>query len=323
MKHRIAGVTACILICGALFGCAASPKSEALAANDPIPAAAARQDAPTDALPTGTDPVLPTPTPEPTPTPTPEPTPTPTPEPTPEPEHITTEKLDAGVYDAYFDDVLFIGDSLTKTLDGYTRGIRQKNPDFLGDAHFMGTVSMSVRIASFNKAIPDGISFQIQGRKVSVTEGIRIIGAKKVFIMLGLNDIGYRKWEDVEGYFKTLIDCIREAFPDVEIVIECVLPVSKNYCKTNKLQIEKWNSFNDELKRICEEKKVGFLMFAEQVMTPEGYLDPKYADGDFHLQEAGNEVWVRALRLYAAQKMYPDAIIDIPSEGAIENEPID
>ena len=220
--------------------------------------------------------------------------------------------LDEGRYDSFFDDALFIGDSLTRSLSNYVRGIRVKNPDFLGKAQFMGTVSMSVKNASTNKAYPGAITFEYRGKAISVTDGIKATEAKKAFIMLGLNDIGFRKWDDVEKYFATLIEVIQTECPDTQIVIFGVLPVTEHYCKSNKIKIDHWNSFNEVLKGVCDAHEVTFLDFSEQMMNERGYLKTAYANGDFHLKEAGEDVWIRAVRAYAAALMYPEAILDIP-----------
>jgi lysophospholipase L1-like esterase len=307
MKRFLCKAAACAAAFGILFGCPAQQKDAPVAAT-PLRSAAVMEEtvviAGSTAVAAETLP--------PTPTPTPTQTPIPTPEPTPEPERITLEKLDSGVYDSYFDDALFIGDSLTRTLGGYTRGIRQKDPSFLGGAKFMGTTSMSVKNASTNKAYPGGITFEAKGRAVSVTDGIKAHEAKIVFILLGMNDIGCRRWEDVEEHFRTLIDCIREACPDVQIVIQGILPVTKGYCRSNDLQIEHWNGFNAILAGICAEKDVTFLSFADELMDENGYLLARYADGGYHLNPEGNALWVRALRLYAATQLEPDAVVDIP-----------
>ena len=98
----------------------------------------------------------------------------------------------------------------------------------------------------------------------------------------------------------------------MEIVIFGILPVTEHYCKENKIKIDRWNSFNEILKEICETHEVTFLNFADQMMNERGYLKSGYANGDFHLKEAGEDVWIRAVRAFAAAKLYPDAILDLP-----------
>ena len=255
---------------------------------------------------------LPTPTPTAEPTPTPTPTPVPTPTPTPQP--ITVERLDSGEFDSYFNDTLFLGDSITKLLAGYARDQRQTDEDFLGNAQIFGEASMSVKFACLDRASENSVSsFRYRGKAVSITELIRATGAKRVFIMLGSNDIDSRAWDTVEEYFATLIDVIHEKCPGVEIVIECVLPVTELFCSENKIKIEHWNTFNGILAGICEEHGAGFCDFSKMLMDEKGYLPQSLSlDRRYHPNTDGVAIWVRGLRLYAARQTFPDAEVLVP-----------
>ena len=58
-------------------------------------------------------------------------------------------------------------------------------------------------------------------------------------------------------------------------------------------------------------------------MDENGYMKAEYSDGGFHLSAAGAEIWHRALRLYAAQKMCPGAELlpELTPEPTPEAEP--
>ena len=300
MKRHVVGSVIGLLIGGLLWVCPSAAleirASETEAPASPTPAAITIH-APT---------ITATPSPKPTPTVAPTPEPTPTPAPTPEP--ITEERLSSGEFDSYFDDAVFIGDSLTEAFSNYVRNNRKTIPDFFGQARFMGTVAMSVKNASADQNNLN-ISFTYRGKKVSISEGIQAMGAKKAFILLGLNDIASRKWEDVEQYFITLIEVLQEKCPETEIVIQGVFPVPDKFCRERGIRIERWNSFNEILKDICEEKGVEMYEFSQLFMDRQGYMKPAYANGEFHLSAKGNEVWLRAMRLYAAQKLCPEAAL--------------
>jgi len=222
---------------------------------------------------------------------------------------ITVQMLGSTQFDSYFDDAVFVGDSITKTFGNYVQSLRLRDEGLLGKAQFMGTISMSATAASWNRVYGD-INFRYQGRDVSLTDGLTAMGANKAFIMLGVNDIGGRRWENVEQSFAQLIDTIHEECPQVEVVLFGVLPVSRSYCLEHKLDIAKWNSFNPILEGICRNHGAEFVSFADQVMTPEGYLDKALSDGQFHLNTAGEDLWIQFMRRYAAKKLYPDAVFE-------------
>ncbi len=235
------------------------------------------------------------------PAPTAEPTPTPVPTPTPSPtlEPVTDEMLDSGRFDAYFDDAVFVGDSITESLRNYCIAQQRDDEDFMGNAQFLAAVSMSVRMASSDSRT----LLQYRGNAVSVTEGLLKMGAGQVFIMLGVNDYAGKYPDATLAYFDTLIDAIQEKCERIEIVIQSVTPVTKRFCQERQITIEEWNGFNVLLEQLCEEKGVQFLSFAELLMDAEGYLaDDMTGDGMFHLTPAANAVWIRALRQFAAEQ---------------------
>lgn len=235
------------------------------------------------------------------PAPTAEPTPTPVPTPTPSPtlEPVMDEMLDSGRFDAYFDDAVFVGDSITESLRNYCIAQQRDDEDFMGNAQFLAAVSMSVRMASSDSRT----LLQYRGNAVSVTEGLLKMGAGQVFIMLGVNDYAGKYPDATLAYFDTLIDAIQEKCERIEIVIQSVTPVTKRFCQERQITIEEWNGFNVLLEQLCEEKGVQFLSFAELLMDAEGYLaDDMTGDGMFHLTPAANAVWIRALRQFAAEQ---------------------
>ena len=235
------------------------------------------------------------------PAPRAEPTPTPVPTPTPSPtlEPVTDEMLDSGRFDAYFDDAVFVGDSITESLRNYCIAQQRDDEDFMGNAQFLAAVSMSVRMASSDSRT----LLQYRGNAVSVTEGLLKMGAGQVFIMLGVNDYAGKYPDATLAYFDTLIDAIQEKCERIEIVIQSVTPVTKRFCQERQITIEEWNGFNVLLEQLCEEKGVQFLSFAELLMDAEGYLaDDMTGDGMFHLTPAANAVWIRALRQFAAEQ---------------------
>ena len=148
------------------FGCVRSAADVSAVSPSAVPVTEAPTPAPTEE-----------PTPTPSPTTTPSPTPTPTPEPTPEP--ITEERLQSCEFDFFFDDAVFVGDSVTRTFNNYANARRKTEEGFLGEARFMGAVAMSVMNASSNRAYPGGITFTVRGKPVSVTEGLNLLEAKR------------------------------------------------------------------------------------------------------------------------------------------------
>ena len=299
---------ALLLLCVLLFACGASVAPAGEAQPEPTPIEVPVEEVLiAQATPAATDAPVWTEAP----TDTPAPTEAPTPEPTPEPERIDEQRLASGEFDSYFDDAVFVGDSITHSFKNYVTEQRASKGYCLGDAKFLGVINMSALRAAQNKVSTDGIDFRFRGKALSYSDAIRETGAKKVFLLLGVNELEWCRWDDETKAFRKLIELTRAVDPDIEIVIHAVLPITERYCKRNMLDIEKWNSFNDVLKTLCEENGVMFLSFAEQLMDENGYLDEAFSsDRQYHLNGDGADIWIRTLRAYAARQTHPDAVIE-------------
>ena len=257
-----------------------------------------------------------TPTPSPTPTatlsPTPEPTATPTPSPTPTPEPITQEMLDRGMFDEYYDETLFIGDSIMRVFSRYCAA-----QGALGTAQYVGVGAMGYTIAAENRGDVNQPTFSYRGKVCSLTYLINEMGAKRVIIMLGINDV-LNRHKAVDESLRTVIENIRTECPGVEIVIVSFLSASRSYCRENRsTDVKSFFAVRDALREVAESCGVDFVSFASEVLDEDGYLMDQYSTSNgFHLTPAGNAIWLNCMRRYAAEKMRPGAEF-LP---AVENE---
>ncbi len=189
--------------------------------------------------------------------------------------------------------------------------MRNKTEGFLGDAKFLAAPSMSAKRASENtvKKGDDAVNFSYRGHKVTLSEGVKEIAPRQVFLMFGLNDLCVRDWDVVLDCFSKIIDHIREGSPETRIAVQAVLPVRKAFYHKEK----PWNSFNIGLQKLCEEKEVEFVSFAEELMNENGELRKDLCnDGKCHLTIKGEEIWVRFLRRYAAKNLLGEVTFETP-----------
>ncbi len=315
MKRTILILLAMALL---LTGCAAgteTPPAPASQSADAEPPAATETPVRTETLA-----LTETPSPTPSPTPTPAPTATPTPSPTPTP--ITDEILSSGAFDSFFNDALFIGDSITATYKSYCTGERNVNPGFLGTARFLAATSYNIRLALYNTPLRDYLIFR--GIPVSITQGINQAEAKWVYILLGVNDMAGKEIEQNIEKYGQLIDLIKEQCPGVTLVIQSLTPVSRGFARKRGIDMAQWNSFNEPLQALCEEKGVFYLDIATALQDADGYLpDSLSSDQEFHFNREGNDLWTLALRRFAMQQMGTGGAEYIPVWPAPTPEPID
>ncbi|MBX9850902.1 MAG: sialate O-acetylesterase [Cytophagaceae bacterium] len=121
----------------------------------------------------------------------------------------------------------------------------------------------------------------------------------KLFIMIGINDIG----KDIPvtviaANYRKIIERISKESPATEIYIQSILPVNSSYpffpqhydkleyvIKTNKL-----------LKDLAAEKHIRFINLFPLFLDKKGKLDYQYTTDGLHLNEKGYMLWVNYLK---------------------------
>ncbi len=146
-------------------------------------------------------------------------TPAETPKITAKPTPGTFEKADTnGKTGEYFNDALFIGDSRTEGIKAYGTA---KNADYYS------YVGLSVY------KIDDKNNPSKSGTQMSFDEYINHKQYKKIYVMLGFNEVGYPKNNTLKKYSQ-LLDRISSAQPDAQIYICANLLVTAKCSATDK-----------------------------------------------------------------------------------------
>ena len=232
---------------------------------------------------------------EPTTQPT-EPTTQPT-EPTTQPTEPTkpTEPVDLATF---FSETVFIGDSITYGLSTYCNMYHS-----LYGAKFLCASSYAVRhaIVDPEPGNKDIVSIKYQGESMRPEDALKKMGAKRVFIMLGLNDISFGVDYTLNNW-KILIKNIQEACPDIEIFIQSATPLHADRDKPgNKLNNANMNLYNQGLQALCEEFGCRYVDVSTPLKDDHGQLKNEYcSDAYCHMSYAGIDVWIQTLKDYVS-----------------------
>lgn len=201
---------------------------------------------------------------------------------------------------SWFDDAVFIGDSVTLKLSYYC-----EDHDDLGKAEFLCAGSLGYTNALWELDHEDNVHPTYNGEKVTVDEGAKMLGSKKIFIMLGMNDIGLYGIDGAASSMIELTDKIAEKCPDATIYIQSVTPMVAGN-SLGDLNNENIYLFDDKLKEICKEKGYQYLDVASAVSNEDGSLiyeycgDPPTDDNPdamgLHFTDVGCQKWAEYLR---------------------------
>ncbi len=245
--------------------------------------------------------------PAPTPANTPQPTPEPTAEPTPIPE------AGSDFYDAFFNDSVFIGDSITQGLQNYVTHMRKERPGLLGSARFAAAKSFNLERACFKRAPSDG-ALRYKGKAMTIPGIIEAMEVNNVFIMLGVNDWAGSHISECEELYRKLIHNIHDKTPEVMIYVQSCTPVTKSGERA-KLNNENLDSFNLSLQQMCaEEENVEYIDISSALKGEDNSLIPEYSSDHYvHMSEEGATAWIGALYQYAYDS-YAAGMYSLPDE---------
>ncbi len=197
------------------------------------------------------------------------PTPTPTPPPTfaPAPE-------------GYFDDALFIGDSRTVGID-MVGGV--------DGATFFSTVGLSVAGACCTNAYVTGYG------STSLPALLQSTQFGKVYIMLGINDIG-GDLNNIADRYAELVNMVRENQPNAIIYILANLHVSANQdSKGSSVNNTNINTFNGYIKELADEDTIFYLDSNERFDDENGTLASELTPDGIHFYGSGYTAWAEWL----------------------------
>ena len=229
--------------------------------------------------------------PEPDSTPAPSPTPEPTPEPTPDLSPLP---------DDWFDDAAFFGDSITILLEKYCIASGD-----LGEALFLGTYSYSVSDALTGDRL---IWYQNSGR--SPQNVVALSGAKKIFLMLGNNDLAHTgELDSLMENWAILVSHIREESPEALLFIESSLPVYRGAERTG-WNNELFDEYNDRMRSFCQENDCVFVELAQYFKDENNCLAEEYCSDQFcHLTQPAVAIWVEQLKNPENYSVDPRSVI--------------
>lgn len=226
----------------------------------------------------------------------------PVPEPVPEPGPGTSEVVEPGDNPepqvvvtigttdmSYFDDALFIGDSRTVGIAEY---------GYLENADYFADVSMTVFKLFTAKLSVDG------GEKVSLETALTQKQYGKVYVMVGINELGHNR-EQAVAKFGELISLIETTQPGATIYICANLHVTESRSKTDAIiNNDNINSYNKALSAFADGENKFYIDVNPVFDDMSGSLSEDYASDSAHMEAQHYDMWCDWLMEQAVVKTY-------------------
>ncbi len=201
---------------------------------------------------------------------------------------------------SYFDDAVFIGTSRTQGLIMYNA---------LSKSAAYATKGLSLAgVFDTEVTTPDGLIYPIP-KAVEQTD------CSKIYVMLGMNDMGYTDESTFGKRYGELIDVLKKAKPDAVLYIQSVLPLTQSKEQSGSASgftMERVNHYNDQLKKLCAEKEVYYVDVASSMTDENGYLPEEAASDGIHLTPQYCKRWLAYLQKHVILPEDYNGEFDVP-----------
>lgn len=184
----------------------------------------------------------------------------------------------------YFDDTLFIGDSLTLALSYY--------PVIEDDVAFCAYKSITPMQFVNNTKIEVS-----DGEEVAIWDEVCKKNPEKIYILLGTNALASGSNSSFILYYGKLIEMLKEQFPDTVIYIEGIPPVtSKVSTERITLTNGRIRKINVEIAKMATEQGCFYIDLYKALANENNCLPDSIAQEDgIHMNEEGCRQWIAYL----------------------------
>ena len=190
------------------------------------------------------------------------------------------------VDDSYFDDVAFVGDSRTDGFRLYSG---------LGRGTYFCVTGETVASAT------DMENWKTEdGRKISLADAVAAADCGKIYLMLGINELGWNGTDIFRSHAENLLRRLQADHPDAEIVVQSLLPVSAEQdAKGSYVNNQRILAYNQVWMELAEETGCDYVNIAEAVTGEDGCLPAEMSFDGVHLNRAGCHAWLDYLRTHS------------------------
>lgn len=193
----------------------------------------------------------------------------------------------APVENDYFSDAVFIGDSRT---DGF----------LLYSGIGCGTNLTSNGLSIFK--LDEKKALTIDGKEYTLLEALALAQYKKVYLSLGVNELGTYNDDGFYQSYLDAIDAIRNCQPNAVIYIEGLIPLNEDVIREvggpSYLTNEHLKVYNDLMRKAAQEKQVVFLDLYSAFVQPDGQIPADASRDGVHLRKDACIQWLDYLKTH-------------------------
>lgn len=184
------------------------------------------------------------------------------------------------VEEDYFDDALFIGDSRTVGMYEY------------GGLEARATFFCRTSLTIYDLFEKDKAFIKVEEEKLTLREALSDQQFGKIYLMLGINELGTGTPETFLASYTAAVEEIRQLQPDAIIFVQGIMGVAAQKSDTDPIFNNKnINVRNERLKTLADDRTVFFVDVNEAVCDEDGNLFDGWTFDQIHLKAKYYEIW--------------------------------
>lgn len=209
-------------------------------------------------------------------------------------EDAQTEDTGSPVYvtveDDYFSDAVFIGDSRTVGMYEY------------GGLEDISTFYASTGLTVYKLFSAEIVPLPGQKKKITVEEALQQNSFAKIYLMIGINEMGTGTVETFTEKYKEVVQHLQELQPDAIIYIQGIMKVTTERSNQGDyINNEGIDARNLELEKLADNRKIFYLDVNPLICDETGGMVPDYTFDGVHLKAKYIEIWKNFLKEHAVQ----------------------
>ncbi len=194
-----------------------------------------------------------------------------------EPESYNFTRVD----ESYFDDAVFIGDSRTVGLHDYSGW---------DNTTYYASIGMNVF-----KLFTDPV-VEEEGEKITIEEALTRHQFKKVYLMVGINEMGYGGVDQFMAKYEEAVQHLRELQPDAIIFVQGIMYVKQEKSETDPIFNNPGiKERNERIAELANNQNIFYIDVNEVVADETGNLNPDYTYDEIHLLGKHYPIWMEFL----------------------------
>ena len=179
--------------------------------------------------------------------------------------------------------VAFIGNSRTQAFLMYTG---------LKDVTDYTNIGLMVDTAVTKKFITNN-----KGEKITILEDLKNKNIDTIYIMLGINELGWVYNSIFIQKYEELIDKIREIKPNCEIIVQSIIPVTKTKSDNDKIyNNNKIREYNALIQEMANRKEIQYVDLVPCLVDANGNLPESASPDGIHLNKEYCLKWLECLK---------------------------